>query len=66
MTMDQYLPVLWFLLAALCMLFIAGLGAAGNLKGALRYMRTWFLHVGALAAAGMVFALMVYGFTPSQ
>lgn len=43
--MGRFLPVVYFALAALAVLMVAGLGAAGNWRGAWRYVKTWFLAV---------------------
>lgn len=61
--MGRYLPLITYLLAVVALLFFAGAGAAGNWRGALRYMAMWFKHVAALAAVGVVLALVFSGVT---
>jgi len=61
--MGSYLPVLWFVVGAVAVLAVAGLGAAGNWRGALRFMRTWFVQVMALVAAGLLLAAVVRALT---
>ena len=63
--MGQFLPLLLFALACSAVLLFAGLGVAGNLRGALRYMLIWVKCVGALALVGVVLSLIVSLFTPS-
>jgi hypothetical protein len=59
--MSQYLPVLVYVLAATAVLFIAGLGAAGTRRGAVRYMKVWAQVVLTLVGAAAVIALAVGG-----
>jgi hypothetical protein len=60
-----YLPVLWFLLAAAGLLALAGWGAAGNWRGALRYMRAWGrVMVLMIAVAGVVWLVLAPAITP--
>lgn len=53
----RYLPVLIYVLASLAVLFIAGAGASGSVRGALRYMRTWFGVVLGMALAALVLGI---------
>jgi hypothetical protein len=50
------------MLGFLSVLFVAGLGAAGSVKGAWRYIRIWVIVVGGMALAGVVLSLII-GFT---
>ncbi len=56
--MPVYLVFLIFAAGASAVLLLAGLVASGGRwRPALRYMRTWFRHVLALAAVGLVLSL---------
>lgn len=59
--MGRYLPVLVYVLAALAVLFIAGAGASGSVRGALRYMRMWFVNVIGLVLVALVVGLLLAG-----
>lgn len=61
--MDRYLPVLWFVVVALAVLALAGLGAAGTWRGAIRYMRTWSVQVLALVLAGLLLSAVIGAIT---
>lgn len=50
------------MLGFLSVLFIAGLGAAGSVKGAWRYIKVWVIVVGGMALAGVLLSLII-GFT---
>ena len=62
--MTAYLPVLWYVLAAFGLLLFAGFGAAGNLRGALRYVWIWARVVLAMIAVALVIAAAMSGGTP--
>lgn len=59
--MDRFLPVLVYALAVLAVLCLAGLGAAGNLRGMVRYLRMWFVQVALLVLAALVLGLFLVG-----
>ena len=61
--MDRYLPVFVYLLAALAVLCIAGLGAAGSVRGMVRYLRMWFVQVALLVLVALLGALLLNGIT---
>jgi hypothetical protein len=63
--MSRYLPVVWFVLAAVAVLLLAGLGAAGSWRGARRYVRDWGrVMIGTLVVAAVLF-LIFSQFMPS-
>lgn len=63
--MGQYLPLVWFLLAAFAVLALAGLGAGGSVRGALRYMRHWSrVIVITVAAAALIWLVVGPAITP--
>jgi hypothetical protein len=55
--MSRFLPVLFYTLAAVAVLVLAGIGAAGNLRGMVRYLRTWFVLTIVLMLAAMPLAV---------
>lgn len=53
----KFLPVLIYVLAALAVLFLAGAGASGSVRGAVRYMRTWFGVVMVMVLAALLLSI---------
>lgn len=63
--MSRYFPVLWYVIAAACVLVLAGFGASGTLRGALRYVGIWAkLVIGTMAVAAVLW-LVIAQFMPS-
>jgi hypothetical protein len=62
--METIRPFLFFalgLMGILSVVLLAGIGAAGNMRGAKRYVKTWLKHVGALVLVAVLVSASVRG-----
>jgi hypothetical protein len=57
--MGRFLPVVWFALTALAVLMLAGLGAAGNWRGAMRYVKIWAVLTLALVLVALLLSAIL-------